>query len=309
MRVFISSTFKDARKYRDVARREIVRSGHSPILVEDIWGTTNPRGGTELVVRELEDIVSGSDVFVHILGQNLGAEVPGMGKPWIVLERDFANSRNIPILVYLIEESRISRNYAGDRLAAGFSSNIVRAISSDSQFAVALRRDLKALEANEEPPDQAVNISLVSVSPSDFKSLISNPKELRKAPPRFFEEVIAELLKTDGWDVDLVVRANAPGPDIIAMSTKLVRNVSIKMVVECKRWREDRPVDIDVVRKVMYWVNEEYRATLGMIATTSRFTSAAKKQAESLHHWRLDLKDYTDIIHWLDESLLEPVSS
>ena len=282
---------------------------HSPILVEDIWGTTNPRGGTELVVRELEDIVSGSDVFVLILGQNLGAKVPGIGKPWIVLEREFANSKNIPVLIYLIDESRISKNYTGDRLAAGFSSNIVRAISSDSQFAVALRRDLRALEDSEEPPDQAMHISLVSVSPSDFKSLISNPKELQKAPPRFFEEVIAELLKTDGWNVDLVVRTNAPGPDIIAMSTKLVRNVPIKMVVECKRWREDRPVDIDVVRKVMYWVNEEYRATLGMIATTSRFTSAAKKQAASLHHWRLDLKDYTDIIHWLGESLIKPVSS
>jgi len=60
VKIFISSILKDTRKYRDVARKEIIRSGHSPILIEDIWGTTNPRGGTELVMRELEDIVSGS---------------------------------------------------------------------------------------------------------------------------------------------------------------------------------------------------------------------------------------------------------
>ncbi|MBI3812976.1 MAG: DUF86 domain-containing protein [Nitrospinae bacterium] len=54
-------------------------------------------------------------------------------------------------------------------------------------------------------------------------------------------------------------------------------DVPIKMIVECKKWREDRPVDIDVVRKVMYWVNEEFRSTLGMIVTTSRFTTESKK--------------------------------
>ena len=71
------------------------------------------------------------------------------------------------------------------------------------------------------------------------------------------------------------------------------------MIVECKRWSEQHPVDIDVVRKVMYWVNEEYRATLGMIATTSRFTSAAIEQATRYHEWRLDLRDQTAILEWL----------
>jgi hypothetical protein len=51
----------------------------------------------------------------------------------------------------------------------------------------------------------------------------------------------------------------------------------------------------------MYWVNEDYRATLGMIATTSRFTSAAREQATAQHHWRLDLRDYAGLVAWMQK--------
>ena len=97
----------------------------------------------------------------------------------------------------------------------------------------------------------------------------------------YFEILVAELLTADGWDIELVARNNAPGPDIIAISTKLIRNVTLKLIVECKRYSENNPVDIDVVRKIMYWVNKN-AATMGMIATTSRFTSAALKQAKKI---------------------------
>jgi len=90
------------------------------------------------------------------------------------------------------------------------------------------------------------------------------------------------------------------------MSRKLIRDIPVKMVVECKKWSPGKPVDVNVVRKVMYWVNGEYRATLGMIATTSRFTSNAIEQVHRLHEWRMKLKDHDAIVKWLEESVAAP---
>jgi len=304
MKVFVSSTFKNMKIFREATRKAIIGAGHEPILIEELWGTTNPKGGTDLVSHQIQELISDCDVFVLVLGNELGAKVPGLGIPWITLETNIAHSRNIPILAYLVDVSRSISGDDGDILAAGFSSKIVRRVINTSQLTHALRNDIMALSAKQEPKNQAQSISLVSVAPSDFKTLLSNPRALHNISPRFFEDVIAELLRADGWDVNQVIRVNAPGPDIIAVTTKLIKDVPIKMIVECKKWREDRPVDIDVVRKVMYWVNEEFRSTLGMIVTTSRFTTEARIQAESLHQWRLDLKDYDDITNWLGMQLV-----
>lgn len=298
MRVFVSSTFKDFADYRAAARRAILRAGFEPVLIEELWGTTNPSGGIDVVTSMLENAISECDVFVQILGFSIGAIAPGLGKPWIVIETELATRKGKRILVYIVEP-RFENGIQSERIAAGFSSNIVRAVYSPDAFSIALRRDLSAIAEKREPSDPAYSIILPSIDPSDFKSLVSNPEELRKASPRFFEEVVAELLKADGWDVKLVLRPNSPGPDIIAISSKVVGNLPLKMVVECKRWRADRPVNIDVVRKVMYWVNEEYRTTFGMIATTSHFTSNAIAQTEDLHQWRLTLRDYDEIIRWI----------
>ena len=57
-----------------------------------------------------------------------------------------------------------------------------------------------------------------------------------------------------------------------------------------------RPVDVRDVRNLVYWLNEEYQATLGMIATTSKFTKNARDLVELRHRWRISLKDQATII-------------
>jgi HJR/Mrr/RecB family endonuclease len=177
--------------------------------------------------------------------------------------------------------------------------------SDPRELAETVRRDMTAMTGGALRDRNSRWVVLASIVPLDIKTILANPRELQTCNPRRFEELVAELLASDGWeDVRLVPRSNAAGPDIIAVSSRFVRGVPLKMIVECKRHTDGRPVDVDVVRKVMYWVNEEYRATMGMIATTSRFTSAATELARNSHFWRLTLRDQEAIIDWLRKSPL-----
>ena len=147
-------------------------------------------------------------------------------------------------------------------------------------------------------------VFLPSVSDAFLCRLAEEPSELAHCPDRLFEELVAELLTQDGWAVELITRLNAPGPDIVAMSHRFVQGHTVRMLVECKRYSSDKRVDVRAVRNLVYWVNEEQSANLGMLATTSTFTRGARKAVQERHRWRISLKDQGDILAWLRSSRL-----
>lgn len=305
MKVFVSSTFSGMKDYRNAAKKAILKTGFEPILIEEKWGTTNPKGGNALITDVVQNMIKECDVFVCIIGSRFGANAPSTNTPWVVLESIAANDYKKPILFYFVQGiysiTGDSENLPKKYFDSLSNSKLMQIVTSPDQFSLFLRRDLISLEQNAKLPLIVNNIALPKIDFNNFKTLLSHPDELQKCSPRVFEKLVAELLTADGWDVKLITRSNMPGPDIIAVSTKLIDSIPLKLIVECKRWSDSNPVDIDVVRKIMYWVNEEYRATLGMIATTSRFTREAIKQATNHHEWRLDLKDQTAIINWLSK--------
>lgn len=135
-----------------------------------------------------------------------------------------------------------------------------------------------------------------SSSLSAAVTLSENRRELEKVDPRHFEELIAELLKADGYEVHLIPRLNMPGPDIIAFCSTPSGDRQC-FVVECKRWA--KPVGIDIVRSMVYRIDHEFKASGGMLVTSSRFTSEARQEVERLHRWRLHLKDGGDVQRWI----------
>ena len=125
------------------------------------------------------------------------------------------------------------------------------------------------------------------------------PSSIHSLSPRKFEELIAQILDRQGFDVTLTGQTRDGGRDILAVKNSILGEHLF--LVECKKYAPDNPVSIAVVRQ-LYGVIEADRATAGIICTTSHFTKDAQTFADNLRH-RLSLKDYRDIESWLKSVL------
>lgn len=130
-------------------------------------------------------------------------------------------------------------------------------------------------------------------------------KEIEKAPnivysikSREFEELIAYVFKREGFEVELTKQTRDGGRDIIALKNDL--GIPLKYIIECKRWANDRPVSVDIVR-ALYGVQMHEGANKSVVATTSYFSPEAKEFATSIEttKWQMSLKDHQDVMQWL----------
>ena len=115
--------------------------------------------------------------------------------------------------------------------------------------------------------------------------------------PRQFEEIIADLLSSMGYDVELTKQTRDGGKDILAyMNTDLGRFLCL---VGAKRHRHDRPVGIALVRN-LYGTLKDHEATSAMLVTTSYFSDDAKEFQER-HKFHFALRDYADVVAWIQK--------
>ncbi|WP_190300528.1 restriction endonuclease [Rufibacter hautae] len=117
--------------------------------------------------------------------------------------------------------------------------------------------------------------------------------------PRKYEVVVAELLQAKNFHVQLTQQTRDGGYDIIALQE--IGGFPIKMLVECKRYRRDRPVGVEFIRSFMDVIHEE-DANKGVIVTTSYFSPEAHKREAKAPH-RLELKDRPVLLDWVSEYL------
>jgi len=130
-----------------------------------------------------------------------------------------------------------------------------------------------------------------------FEIYLNNEK-LYKISPREFEKVIAELLYNNGFEVELTKQTRDNGFDILAL--KYVNNLSpIKYLVECKRYKPDRKIGVEIIRGFKEVIQTE-QANKGLIVTTSYFSAdAIRKQMET--PYLLDYKDKDELMNWINE--------
>lgn len=115
---------------------------------------------------------------------------------------------------------------------------------------------------------------------------------------REFEEMIAELLKSRGFEVHLTKQTRDGGKDIIALQN--MNGFPLKILVECKKNAPHRKIGIDIIQRFGNVVNS-MKANKGVIFTTSYFSKDAKKEKDTYMPYLLDLKDRNDVIDWIKE--------
>lgn len=126
--------------------------------------------------------------------------------------------------------------------------------------------------------------------------LIKQGKRLNELDPRQFEELIAELLQRDGWDVLLTPKTKDGGVDVIAERRDPLIG-RIRSVWEAKRYGEGRKVRLATVRELSASV-VDHSATKGVIVTTGNLTGPALSYVEQ-QSYRLSVKEYGNVLDWL----------
>lgn len=143
----------------------------------------------------------------------------------------------------------------------------------------------------------ASRIATVSVDTWDalLRDLGRQPELVHSIDPRKFEELVAELLNRSGLIARITPATRDGGRDILAFHETAVG--SHLYLVECKRYRPDRPVAVSLVRQ-LYGVVTQERATAGLLVTTSHFTTDALRFRETIRN-QLTLKDYHQLAAWI----------
>ncbi len=127
--------------------------------------------------------------------------------------------------------------------------------------------------------------------------IYKNNNTLYSLTSRKFEEVIAELLHSQGLIVELTKQTKDGGYDILAIQNQGLS--PIKYLVECKKYAKKNAVGVEIIRAFSYIVKDE-DANKGIIVTTSYFSPDAVKKREK-NPYLLDFRDKDKVIEWVEE--------
>ncbi|WZP01242.1 restriction endonuclease (plasmid) [Isosphaeraceae bacterium EP7] len=281
--------------YRNKSQRSI-GSSFSMVLLKDganetlIGDATLWKWGAELKPGSpgVELVIEISDVEVEVVRQAAGPD----GNAGIVYG---VNGTTVQVVNRIL--NYLSKHY-DRRLANLFEDPSIFLFGYSGLELEYLPEDVQQhILSAESPPEESQKIIVVAGKQWQpiINKLSKNPSIMRELPPREFEELICELLARDGLDVTLTPPTNDGGRDILAyMNTAYGRFL---FLVECKRYAENNPVGVEIVRS-LYGIVEQERATAGIVVATTRFTAGALDFQRKVNH-RMSYRDYNVLIEWL----------
>lgn len=144
-----------------------------------------------------------------------------------------------------------------------------------------------------------VTTQLVAASDELLRQLDSQPDDVLRLTPREFEELVAELLTRQGFDVELTSATRDGGKDLYALKKGGLGTALY--VAECKRYSPHRRVGIEVVQR-LHGVVQAEKLTGGLVITTSTFSRDAAKWQETVQY-QMNLASYVELRAWIHNAV------
>lgn len=180
--------------------------------------------------------------------------------------------------------AELNKARTDDKSSVAFYKHVLSSISS-----------LRTLYSDETVPQSLIDVvNTINVELIDH--IRKHPEEIHKIEPRQFEELIAELLASFGWEVGITPATKDGGYDIFAIS-KDVAGLTSSWVVECKKYSARNKVEVSIARE-LYTVKNEIKVANALLATTSSFTRGVIDFAASRYDFHL--KDLEGILEWIN---------
>ncbi|EFH79769.1 restriction endonuclease [Ktedonobacter racemifer] len=114
-----------------------------------------------------------------------------------------------------------------------------------------------------------------------------------------FEEVVAELLDKDGFEVQLGRGSKHNGVDIIAIKADPI-HCEFMSIWQAKKHERHNKVEVGVIKELAY-TRDQLKATKGVIVTTTSLTRGAMTLIEQERH-RLHKVDGNDLFTWIQKT-------
>lgn len=75
-----------------------------------------------------------------------------------------------------------------------------------------------------------------------------NDDELDSLDPRQFEELVASIFSSEGYDINIISATGDGGVDVFA---ERINNLELpdQWIIECKNYKKDRPIGVEIVRQ------------------------------------------------------------
>lgn len=145
------------------------------------------------------------------------------------------------------------------------------------------------------PTEGRIDVRVSAVWDEIMKAIVANPALLHQMNSRKFEELIAEMFASFGFEVELTARTRDGGYDIIAL--RKLGLTETRHLIEAKCYSPPYKVPPAKIRALI-GTRQIRKASQVILATSSYVSSNAKKEFRAHMPHELDLIERDKILEW-----------